>query len=47
VAKGLSRLIHEARRKGLLKGLKIIDSKFNSHFVFVDDVILFRVGNVK
>jgi hypothetical protein len=47
VAEGLSKLIQEARSQGLLKGMKITEFEFISHFLFVDDVMLFGAGNVK
>jgi len=42
---GFSCLIGDAKSKGLLKGIKVLDSQYISHILFVDDVLLFRCGN--
>ena len=41
---GLSLLIEDARRRGLVKGIKISKDLSLSHLLFVDDVILFGLG---
>eukprot|EP00253_Pinus_taeda_P036400 PITA_36400 len=46
VAEGLSRLILEARRTGLIKGLEVAVNMFISHLLFVDDILLFTNGNL-
>jgi hypothetical protein len=47
LAEGLSKLIDNAKIKGLLRGLKMAPNVFLSHLLFVDDIIIFGVGNVK
>eukprot|EP00253_Pinus_taeda_P019083 PITA_19083 len=46
VAEGLSRLILEAKRTGLLKGLEVAVNLYISHLLFVDDILLFTNGNL-
>eukprot|EP00253_Pinus_taeda_P016222 PITA_16222 len=46
VAEGLSRLILEARRIGLIKGLEVAVNLFISHLLFVDDILLFTNGSL-
>jgi hypothetical protein len=47
VVESLSRLIHEARRKGLISGLKVSISKVVTHLLFVDDVMLFGADTIR
>ena len=44
VIEGLSLLIADAKRNGLIKGIKISDHLAITHLLFVDDVILFGMG---
>jgi hypothetical protein len=44
VAKGLSKLIQNAKISGMLKGLQICDLVVLTHLPFVDDVMIFGVG---
>jgi hypothetical protein len=44
VADGLSRLIHQARSKSIIKGMKITQEEILTHLLFVDDIIIFGVG---
>ena len=44
VADGLSRLILEAKREGNIAGVKVLRMEEVTHTLFVDDVLLFRVG---
>ena len=44
VIEGLSLLIEDARRNGLIRGIKISENLSITHLLFVDDVILFGVG---
>jgi hypothetical protein len=44
VVEGLSRIINYARRRGIIKGLKISQKEILSHFLFIDDVIMFSTG---
>eukprot|EP00253_Pinus_taeda_P027771 PITA_27771 len=46
VAEGLSRLILEAKRTGLIKGLEVAVNLFISHLLFVDDILLFTNGSL-
>ena len=46
VIKGLSRLISYAKLAGKLQGIKISNSVFITHFIFLDDVILFGKGTL-
>eukprot|EP00253_Pinus_taeda_P015506 PITA_15506 len=46
VAEGLSRLIMEAKRTGLIKGLEVAINLFISHLLFVDDILLFTNGSL-
>eukprot|EP00253_Pinus_taeda_P029860 PITA_29860 len=46
VAEGLSRLIMEAKRTGLIKGLEVDVNLFISHLLFVDDILLFTNGSL-
>jgi len=41
VVKGLSRIIHNARRDGIMKGIKLTHIIGITHLLFVDDAILF------
>ena len=41
---GLSLLIEDARRHGIVKGIKISQELSLTHLLFVDDVILFGIG---
>ena len=45
VIEGLSLLIDDARRHGLVKGIKISKHLSLTHLLFVDDVILFGFGS--
>jgi hypothetical protein len=47
MVEGLIKLIENAKRKGLLKGLKMAPNVILSHLLFVDDIIIFGVGNVQ
>ena len=44
VADALSRLILKARREGKIEGVKVSRSEEITHTLFVDDVLLFRIG---
>eukprot|EP00253_Pinus_taeda_P014847 PITA_14847 len=46
VAEDLSRLIMEAKRTGLIKGLEVAVNLFISHPLFVDDIFLFTNGSL-
>ena len=46
VIEGLSLLIRDAKAKGKIQGIKISDSLYLTHLLFVDDVILFGMGTV-
>eukprot|EP00253_Pinus_taeda_P008165 PITA_08165 len=46
VAEGLSRLLMEAKREGLIKGLEVAVNLFISHLLFVDDILLFTNGSL-
>lgn len=46
VAEGLSQLILEAKREGLVKGLEVAVNLYISHLLFVDDILLFTNGNL-
>eukprot|EP00253_Pinus_taeda_P008941 PITA_08941 len=46
VAEGLSRLISEAKRTGMIKGLEVAANLFITHLLFVDDILLFTNGNL-
>eukprot|EP00253_Pinus_taeda_P015021 PITA_15021 len=46
VAEGLSRLIPEAKRTGMIKGLEVAANLFITHLLFVDDILLFTNGNL-
>ena len=45
VIEGLSLLIEDAKRNGVIKGIKISANLFLTHLLFVDDVILFGMGS--
>jgi hypothetical protein len=45
VVEGLSKLIQNAKRSGILKGIKIYESEILSHILFIDDVMLFGAGS--
>lgn len=45
-AEGLSRLISQAKRSGLVKGLEVAVNCFITHLLFVDDILLFTNGNL-
>eukprot|EP01018_Ginkgo_biloba_P039380 Gb_12932 [translate_table: standard] len=45
VAKGLSRALIEAKRNKSFKGVRVGDSYFLSHLLFVDDIIIFCDGS--
>jgi hypothetical protein len=47
VVGGLNMLIKEVRRKGELKGIQVANSVNISHFLFVDDIMIFGHGFVK
>ena len=47
VIEGLSLLISDARRHGLICGVKITSSLALTHLLFVDDVILLGMGTLK
>ena len=44
---GLSKLISKARDEGKLSSIKFSNDIIISHLLFVDDVILFRLDNIK
>eukprot|EP00253_Pinus_taeda_P010579 PITA_10579 len=44
-AEGLSKLISNAKRSGLVKGLEVAVNFFISHLLFVDDILLFTNGS--
>ena len=46
VIEGLSLLIRDAKAKGKIRGIKISDSLYLTHLLFVADVILFGMGTV-
>lgn len=46
VAEGLSQLILEARRAGVVKGLEVVVNMLISHLLFVDDILLFTNGSL-
>ena len=46
VIEGLNRLISYAKLAGKLQGIKISNSVFITHFIFLDDVILFGKGTL-
>ena len=45
VIEGLSFLIEDAKQNGVIKGIKISENLSITHLLFVDDVILFEMGN--
>lgn len=45
-ADGISRLIHEAKSQGLLKGIEVAPNFLVTHLLFVDDIILFSNGSL-
>eukprot|EP00253_Pinus_taeda_P002268 PITA_02268 len=45
-AEGLSRLISNAKRSGLVKGLEVVVNLFITHLLFVDDILLFTNGSL-
>lgn len=45
-AEGLSRLISNAKRSGLVKGLEVAVNLFITHLLFVDDILLFTNGSL-
>jgi hypothetical protein len=47
VAEGLSMLIKNVMRKGALKRIKFSDSMVLSHFLFVDDIMIFGHGSLR
>jgi hypothetical protein len=47
MVEGLSRLISKAKKLGLLKGIKVSPEVFLTHFLFVEDIMIFGVGNLK
>jgi len=47
VVEALSKLFENARRNGLQKEIKISLTKFLTHFIFVDDVLLFGAWSVQ
>ena len=44
---GLSRLISKDRNEGLLWGIKFSDDIIITHFICVDDIILFDLDKIK
>ena len=46
VIEGLSLFIKDAKAKGKIRGIKISDSLYLTHLLFVDDVIFFGNGTV-
>ena len=46
IAEALSRLFHRAREVRLIKGVKIANQTELIHVLFVDDVLMFRVGTL-
>jgi len=44
---GLSHLLASTKRDGNLHGLKISDSCFLTHLLFVDDVLIFLDGSIR
>jgi hypothetical protein len=47
VTEGLNKLLKQDQRDWILKGLKITSSEVLSHFLFVDDVILFGASSLQ
>eukprot|EP00253_Pinus_taeda_P034952 PITA_34952 len=45
VAKGLSRLIHQARRTDKIKGIEVAINLYITHLLFVDDILIFSNGS--
>lgn len=45
-AEGLSRLLTNSKRSGLIKGLEVVVNLFITHLLFVDDILLFSSGNI-
>ena len=46
VIEGIGLLIKDAQRKGKIKGIKVSSLIVVSHLLFVDDVVLFGIGNL-
>jgi hypothetical protein len=46
VAEGLRNIIANARKRALLKGMKIYPTEFLTHFIFVDDAMIFGTGSM-
>ena len=46
VMEGLSRLIIEDKNRGLFKGVKISSNISLTHLLFIDDVLIFRSGEI-
>jgi len=47
LAKGLSKLLQNEKRSGVLKGLKILKSIFKTRLLFVYNIMLFGVGSLQ
>lgn len=47
IAESLSRLLHQARSEGSIKGVKVTDHVVLTHLLFVNDVLLFSESTVQ
>eukprot|EP00253_Pinus_taeda_P019452 PITA_19452 len=46
-AKGISLMIHDAKRQGTLKGIEVAENLWVTHLLFVDDIIMFSNGSLE
>jgi hypothetical protein len=47
IVEALSRVLKEAKRSGVLRGIKVTDSEEISHFLFMDDIFCSIFGSVR
>jgi hypothetical protein len=47
VAKGLSRLVNEAKREDSIKVIKVTGYVFITHFLFIDEILIFGHGSLR